>query len=72
MASKLEEALANKIGEGNTDDALFQAMSQLLILLLKRIQENFSNEIDKKGKDMIMNIYPRYSSLANKLIPSPS
>lgn len=80
MAGELEQALSNKIGEEDTNDVLIQAMARLLILLLQRIKTNSPAKIDlneeddlaKSLKERIMNKYPKYSSLANRLIPSPS
>lgn len=75
MAGELEKALSDKIGEGTNNDELMCAMCNLLILLLERYKGEGTSEEDElmKGmKDRIMNKYPKYSSLANTLIPSPS
>ena len=74
MARELEQAMAKNLGAEKSSDALMQAMARLLILLLQEFDE-FKPEGDllvEELKNRILNKYPKRTSLANQLIPSPS
>lgn len=72
--NELSKALAGNMYFEKYDDELFQTMSKLLILLLKKMSEGESEDdsLIEDMKERILNKYPVVKHKVHQLIPSPS
>jgi hypothetical protein len=73
MADELRQAISKTLDVSDNDDSeLLRAMANLLIILLSQMGNGEMSGLSEELKARLLNKYPKPSSLANQLIPSPS